>query len=462
MDESTHRTTDASPPDSDADQLRDLRERLEQAQIGERQAQALLESMAALMGLSDTDEVFAGIAENAARHVGLPSVAIYRADHQAGTLSRVALAVIDSEAPHRPPPGMAVVRMIDVQPDPIPLGPGNMLAEFAVGDEPYRVTSLADEVTGEERSGVLVQMRCGSADSSPHGALIGIIVATSTEPATARQVNLLRALSAIGAAAAEAARVEVFRTQLVSSVSHELRTPLAAIRAYNELLLDGDAGPINDEQRLFLQRIETTCMHLDRMVEDLLDLSRMRVGELVITKSPTDVVAVIEHIFDTLAPEAARRNVSLIEDIREELPLISSNADRLAQVLFNLVGNAVKYVGDGGRVTVSAEVRDLDARAATLTAGDRDDCSPADGDCLVIEVSDNGPGIAAEDMGRIFDEFYRGRLTVGTTKGSGLGLSIALQLTRLLGGALDATSTPGEGSTFSLVFPIPADHDTCG
>lgn len=458
MNESAWRTTDASPSDADADRLRDLRERLEQAQAGERRAQALLESMASLMGSGDSHEVLAGIAENAARHVGFPSVAVYRADHEAGTLSRVTLAVIESDGAHRPLPGMAKVRMMAVEPEPVPLGPGHLLAEFALGDEPYRVTSLADEATGEERSCVLVQMRCGSGDGSRRGALVGIIVAASPEPASARQVNLLRALSALGAAAAEAARVELFRTQLVSAVSHELRTPLAAIRAYNELLLDGDAGPINDEQRLFLQRIEATCLHLDRMVEDMLDLSRLRAGELVIRKGPTDVVAVIEHIFDTLAPEAARRNVTLAEDIDGELPPISSNPDRLAQVLFNLVGNAVKYVGDGGRVVVRACLRDCDEheRVAAPVDGQRSS-SGCESRCLAIDVIDDGPGIAREDMARIFDEFYRGRLTEGTTKGSGLGLSIASRLTRLLGGAIDATSTPGQGSTFSLVFPIPAD-----
>ncbi len=461
MNESARRTTDASASASDADRLRDLRERLEQAQAGERCAQALLEAMASLMGSGDTNEVLAGIAENAARHVGFRSVAIYRADHEAGTLSHVALAVIESEDAHQPLPGMARVRMMDVEPEPIPLGPGHMLAEFALGDEPYRVTSMTDVATGEECPCVLVEMRCGSGDGSRRGALVGVIAACSPEPASARQVNLLRALSALGAAAAEAARVELFRTQLVSAVSHELRTPLAAIRAYNELLLDGDAGPINDEQQLFLQRIETTCLHLDRMVEDMLDLSRLRAGELVIRKGPTDVVAVIEHIFDTLAPEAARRNVTLIEEIDDELPMISSNPDRLAQVLFNLVGNAVKYVGDGGHVVVRAQVRDLDACPPSEPAEGPRAAPPIEGDCLVIEVSDDGPGIAREDMTRIFDEFYRGRLTEGTTKGSGLGLSIAARLTRLLGGAIDATSTPGEGSTFSLAFPIPTESDAC-
>jgi len=248
--------------------------------------------------------------------------------------------------------------------------------------------------------------------------------------------------------------VERLRTQLVSAVSHELRTPLAAIRAYNELLLDGDAGPINDEQRLFLERIELTCLQLDRMVEDMLDLSRLRAGEMPVPRQPVDVLAVIEHIIDTLSPEAARREVTIREDASGNLPQISSNADRLAQVLFNLVGNAVKYVGAGGEVVVRALVgRGRDCVTAATGRG-APTSALRDEFCLVIEVTDNGPGIAPEDIDRIFEEFYRGRLTEGETKGSGLGLAIAMRLTGLLGGELSVESTPGQGSTFRLLFPI--------
>ncbi len=433
----------------------ELRRRLELVQADERRAQALLDSAASLMALPDAVSVMRGTAENAVRHVGFPHVSIYRLDHDVGVLEEVARVVLDTGAGEIHLPGMAPVTALPVDPEPIELRPGHPVAEFALSDQSHRLLP-PDEATGGRGERLMVQMRVVGRSSAGSGVLLGVIVASGDRPPTAHQTGLLRSLASLAAAAAEAARVEEFRRQLVSAVSHELRTPLAAIRAYNELLLDEDAGSVNDEQRLFLQRIETTCMQLDRMVEDLLDLSKLRAGEMVISRSPVDVVGVIEHIIDTLSPEAARRHVSLTEEIIGELPLISSNSDRLAQVLFNLVGNAVKYVDEGGSVRVRASV--CEPRSCRRLDGvrSRSEESPAnsDGRCLVIEVIDDGPGIAADEMDRVFDEFFRGRLTERTTKGSGLGLAISSRLTRLLGGGVDVDSTPGEGSTFYLIFPI--------
>ena len=434
------------------EQLKSLQARLEKAQAGERRAQALLESVASLMGVSEPSAVMLGIAENAARHVGLPRVSVYRVDHDAGVLREAARVELDARDDERPLPGMAPVRSLPVDDEPVNMRPGNYLAEFALGERGELAREGADG--GGE---LLVQMR--TADSSGargSGALVGIIVGSWAERPSPREIALLGSLAEMGAAAAEAARIEEFRTQLVSGVSHELRTPLAAIRAYNELLLDEDAGEINEEQRLFLQRIETTCMLLDRMVEDLLDLSRLRAGQMVVRRSPVDVVGVIEHIMDTLSPEAAKRDISLTDEIVGDLPLISSNSDRLAQVLFNLVGNAVKYCNEGGSVVVRAGLSNghTPGRECRLDG----ECQPAStqqaDQCMLIEVIDDGPGIAQDELDRVFDEFYRGRLTERTTKGTGLGLAIASRLTRLLGGVRDVDSTPGEGCTFWLMFPI--------
>ena len=451
-----HSTTGAH--DDRDEGLHEIRDRLEQARAGERRAQALLESVATLMGLSDQVDVMRGIAENAVRHVGLPEVRVYRVNHDAGVLAEAARAELDREAGETALPGTAGVRQTDPDDDPIEMRPGNRLAEFALGER-RELVEEPDEARGA-RGSVLIQMRTAhGSGSGGQGALVGVIEAPFDEPPATREISLLRSLASMGAAAAEAARIEEFRSQLVSAVSHELRTPLAAIRAYNELLLDEDAGEINDEQRLFLERIETTCMQLDRMVEDLLDLSRLRAGEMVIRRSAVDVVGVIEHIMDTLSPEAERREVSLSEEIVGNLPMISSNSDRLAQVLFNLVGNAVKYVDEGGSVLVKVEMSTVQDCRKQQQLDEDSETFVGNGQCMLIEVIDDGPGIANDELERVFDEFYRGRLTERTTKGSGLGLSIASRLTRLLGGALEVDSTPGEGSTFWLMFPVEATEE---
>jgi len=428
-----------------AEKIERLQAQLEQAQVAERRARGLLDSAASLMGLDDASAVMAGIAENAVRHIDLERVRAYRVDYDQEALIEVARAE-RADSKQEPLPGLATVHMAEVDPSPIPLEQGDRLAEFALGGD-----DLVIERTDGRR--VLAQMRGRhGSDVTTRRALMGILVAESCESIGPRRTRLLRALISLGSAAIEAARVEQFRAHLISAVSHELRTPLAAIRAYNELLLDGDAGEINEEQRLFLQRIEATCMRLDRMVEDLLDLSRLRTGEMPVRQEPVDVVATIEHIIDTLSPEAARSHVTLTEEIVGDLPLISSDPDRLAQVLFNLVGNAVKYVGEGGEVKVRARVvptRQCPSRRdEAIAAGN---CA---GECLLIEVIDNGPGIAPDDQERVFDEFFRAHPMESNTKGSGLGLAISRRLVRLLGGTITLESTPGEGSTFTVIFPL--------
>ena len=430
-----------------------LRAQLEQARAGERRAQTLLEATASLMGLSDTGELFRGIADSAVRHIGFHRVSVFETDHDEGNLREVARAELQQERGGPALPGMEKVDVTEPKSDPVALRPGNIFAEFALAERSHLHFAIESSPI-DGHACLLVQMVSSRVGSSRRAGLMGIIVACSRHEITLRQVGLLGSLAALGSAAAESMRIEGFRAQLVSAVSHELRTPLAAIRAYNELLLDEDAGEINDEQRLFLERIEATCINLDRMVEDLLDLSQLRAGQLNIRKEPVDVVATIDHIIDTLQPEAARRSVTLRREIVGELPLISSNADRLAQVLFNLVGNAVKYTGESSEVLARAAVIDR-AESEHLIDGPVSDAAKCpDGQCIVIEVIDNGPGISAEDMEHIFDEFYRGNLTEGATRGSGLGLTIASRLTRLLGGMLDVRSTLNEGSTFYLVFPI--------
>lgn len=453
--------------DDSTEKLQDLRRRLEQAQAGERSAQGLLESVASLTGVSDPVQVMRGVAENAVRHLGLPEVHIYRVNHEAGVLVEAARVALDTREGEMSLPGMAPVRHLDVESTPIEMRPGNQLAEFALSERTELMEPGGRSDTGTGGGRLFLEMRTSrGSGTGGRGVLVGVMVASWRDRPGDREVALLRSLASMGASAAEAARIDEFRSELVSAVSHELRTPLAAIRAYNELLLDEDAGPINEEQRLFLERIETTCMHLDRMVEDLLDLSRLRAGEMVIQRYPIDVVSVIEHIMDTLSPEAEKRDVSLSDEIVGDLPPISSNPDRLAQVLFNLVGNAVKYVHEGGSVLVRVAISDGGATPAARPSGRNAEemCAVVEsGRCLLIEVIDNGPGIARDELDRVFDEFYRGRSTERTTKGSGLGLAIASRLTRLLGGVLEVDSTPGEGSTFWLMFPIEVkqeDDDT--
>jgi len=463
-------TTDLS---QQKQQIDALRAEIEQLRAEEAKARALFETAATLGATDDLYGVFAQIAQSAALYLGFDEVTVYRADPEQGLLVGVVTAQApsrsrrsgfppDSVGPSRLPPASSAVRALS-----------NVNINLTAGE-----TSVATP-----RLTVLVQIRTPGEDSN----LVGVISATfpvgqtprlsepsaaiiaeaeareaeSLSPHASKQVHLLRSLARLASVANESARMERLRSQLISSVSHELRTPLAAIRAYNELLLDGDAGPINDEQRLFLSRVEATSIQLNRILEDLLDLSRMRAGELSVHKVTTDVAACIQHIINTAEPEAAKKHITVESRFLSELPPIVTDPDRLSQVLMNLVDNAIKYGNEGGSVLVEAQVG-LPADLSPMARKTEGEAEPyrgtgdlSHGDELVISVADNGPGIPPDDLDKIFNEFQRGsHTTSGRAKGAGLGLAIVSRLVRLLGGTISVDSTVGEGSTFYLRFPL--------
>ena len=442
-------------------QLEALREELEQLRLDERKARTLFETAATLANTDDLYGVFAQIAESAATHLGFDQVTVYRADHEQGLL----VGVVRCGTPEAPGEENGVQETESGTPAPETAEQGDrprapyaggrahepqplsdVIIKLAPGEGPVADFALSGEACRVAPSQVLVRMQ--TPGDSAEAGLLGVISSVS-EAITPQQVHLLGSLAQLGSVANERARMERLRTQLISSVSHELRTPLAAIRAYNELVLDGDAGSINDEQRLFLSRVEATSIQLNRILDDLLDLSRMRAGELSVHKSITDVAACIQHIINTAQPEAAKRNITVESRIPAELPTIVTDPDRLSQVLMNLVDNALKYGHEGGSVLVEARVDD------GLEAGPGGDNGATQASSLVISVADDGPGIPAEELDKIFEEFQRGGHGADRkTKGAGLGLAIVSRLVRLLGGSVSVDSTVGEGSTFHLRFPL--------
>lgn len=410
-----------------------MKDELARAKADEQQVRALFADAAAFFTAGDIAEVLAELARSAVAHLGLADASVYSLDQDQGLIVGVVRAVTTPDG---------TLRLEDLD-EEIDARSDNVLAAFASGrlnpaDRFVALPLPCGGAAASARPAVEVMVKMSPA-IGPYGAglVVGIVSANARpgETLDARTIELLCSLVGLAAGATEQARMERLRHQLISSVTHELRTPLASIRAYNELLLDGDAGPVNDEQRLFLQRIEAMSLRLERLVDDLLDLSRLRAGELTIRKAPADVGAIVDHTINALQPEAVRANIRLSSMLQPDLPLIYTDADRLSQVLFNLAGNAVKYVGEGGDVQVRAK-----------TEGPR----------LVISVEDNGPGIVPEDLEKIFDEFQRGRGAEGTAKGAGLGLAISSRLTRLLGGEIGVESVLGEGSVFSLRFPMRA------
>jgi two-component system sensor histidine kinase BarA len=223
------------------------------------------------------------------------------------------------------------------------------------------------------------------------------------------------------------------KTRFVSTASHELRTPLTSIKVYVDNLRDGVVGKLNADQQQVLRRIEDNLSRLRQLVEELLDLSRIESGAVVLTLAPLSLPDVVRRTRDALAPVALGKQIAVTLQLPGEVPAISGDAAKLEQVLTNLLHNAVKLSPIGGSVEVSLSCTD---------------------DGIVLRISDDGCGISAEDLEQIFLPFYRSRTASEQHPGAGLGLSIARHLVELHGGSLTAESQPGRGSTFSMTLPF--------
>lgn len=275
-------------------------------------------------------------------------------------------------------------------------------------------------------------------------ALLGVIVADyprAKRKISQHSVLLLQALTDFMAATIERIRREELATKLVSLVSHELRTPLTSIAAFCEMLADGDAGPINDKQLRFVQRIAAGATQLQSIVEDLLELSRLQSGAETLLQEPLSIKPFLEDVALNILPQARAKNIAITVSSPDDLPILVTDQRRLQQALSNLIDNAIKYSPEGTSVALTAQRCCNNIR---------------------LSVTDQGPGIAAEDQERLFDEFFRCSQGANRSaeRGSGLGLSIVARLAEMLGADVEVSSSLGEGSTFAILFPIQQPNST--
>jgi two-component system phosphate regulon sensor histidine kinase PhoR len=230
-------------------------------------------------------------------------------------------------------------------------------------------------------------------------------------------------------------RLADYRRSFLGDVSHELRTPIFAISGFAESLLDGALDDPEVRER-FVQKILANARRLDALARDLAEIARIESGELRMRTAAFDLGALARETIETLETLATERGIDVAVIAPADLPRVVGDRGRLQQVLANLVENALKYTERGGRVELSA---------AATPAGVR------------VAVSDNGIGIAPEDVARVTERFFRvDRSRSRTEGGTGLGLSIVKHILEAHGVPLDVTSRPGEGSTFA--FTLPADR----
>jgi signal transduction histidine kinase len=225
------------------------------------------------------------------------------------------------------------------------------------------------------------------------------------------------------------------KSQFFANMSHELRTPLNGILGFAELLADGLYGTLPGKALEILERIQKDGKHLLSLINDVLDISKIEAGQLTLALDDYSLQGIVETVVASTGSLARTKGIELRAVISPDLPVGYGDERRLAQVLLNLVGNAIKFT-DTGFVEVSAKAMD---------------------DHFVIAVQDTGPGIPAADRARIFEDFQQVDNSITRQKGgTGLGLAIARRLVDVHGGRIDLQSTPGAGSTFTIYLPVRA------
>ena len=236
--------------------------------------------------------------------------------------------------------------------------------------------------------------------------------------------------------ARERDRVEQMKDDFVLTVSHELRTPVTVVKGFAEMLT-AQRKSLNARQYEAAEVIAESSAQLQKMINDLLDLARSDAGKLRIEPKPIPVSPLVQRVGRQMGPHFEERDQRFTVSVPNDLPEVEADADRIAQVLANLLTNANKYAPEGAEVKLAA------ARV---------------GDEIEFAVSDNGPGLGEDELDHVFDRFWRAQS--GETQevgGTGLGLAIAKSLVDLHGGAISADSTQGEGATFRFVLPIAKD-----
>ncbi|MCD4806535.1 MAG: transporter substrate-binding domain-containing protein [Methanococcoides sp.] len=224
------------------------------------------------------------------------------------------------------------------------------------------------------------------------------------------------------------------KSKFLANMSHELRTPLNAVIGFSEMLLLGTFGTLNDKQTKYANNINSSGKHLLDVINDILDLSKIEAGRMVLHPKEFDVSSMIEEVNMLVAPIAEKKSINIATDIADNSIVVEADKTKFKQILYNLLSNSLKFTPDNGTIVVSANVKD---------------------ELLYVSVKDSGMGIAKEDIGAIFSPFRQlEEMSSKVQQGTGLGLTLVKRFVEMHGGEIWVDSEVGKGSTFTFTIPL--------
>jgi len=402
--------------------MRQLRER-------ERQVVALLQSAQAVSSTLSLPEVLTRLAQSAARALSVRRASIRLLDGTGERLPMVAAYGLSETYQNK---GEVLLSRSPLDREAMSGHP--ILVANAVTDPRIQYPK---EVMAEGIGSMLVVPIIG------RGAPLGVLRVYGDQPGrfTAEDIDFVVAVASQGAVALENAlahetlqKADQARGQFVRTVTHELRAPVSGAQSLLRVLLRGMSGEINKQQREILGRVEARMDSLLQLINDMLALAATKTVELQEPPRPIALQPAVQHEIDLCAQEARDKQIHLVFEAPSVELIVRSTPDGLSQVFGNLIGNAVKYTPLGGRVTVRVTRQ---------------------GPGAVISISDTGMGIPAEDMPRLWEEFFRAsNARRSEISGTGLGLSIVKRLVETYDGLISVQSTEGKGTTFTVTLPL--------